>query len=363
MSLKGGLTLEIDGKRIGLDEPTYFIADVAANHNGDLGKAKALIGLAAEAGADAVKFQHFRAEHIVSDRGFKELGKLDHQAKWGKSVFEVYSDASLDWAWTEALQQEAQENGVHFFTSPYDFGAVDHVDKYVPAYKIGSGDINWLEIVEYIASKGKPVIAATGASGLEDVQKAVEVLEGAKVAYSVMQCNTNYTGSDENFSFINLRVLETYRNLFPRAILGLSDHTSGHATVLGAVTMGARIIEKHFTDDQDQEGPDHYFSMTPASWREMVLNTRQLETALGDGQKRVEKNEVKSSFIQRRGVRFSADLQRGHVLSREDLVVLRPMTANCYSADRIGEVLGRVLTENVTAHQEVTETMLAETRN
>jgi N-acetylneuraminate synthase len=355
--------LEIDGRLIGLNEPTYFIADIAANHNGDLGKAKELIGLAAEAGADAVKFQHFRAEHIVSDRGFKELGKLDHQAKWGKSVFEVYSDASLDWSWTEVLQREAKENGVHFFTSPYDFGAVDHVDPYVPAYKIGSGDINWIEIVEYIASKGKPVIAATGASSLEDVQKAVEVLEKAKVPYSVMQCNTNYTGSDENFNFINLRVLETYKKLFPRAILGLSDHTSGHATVLGAVAMGARVIEKHFTDDQEQEGPDHYFSMTPKSWKEMILNTRQLESALGDGQKRVEINEVQSSLIQRRGVRFSTNLQKGHVLTREDLVVLRPMTSACYPADRVSEILGRFLAANVTEHQEVTETLLSETRN
>lgn len=355
--------MEIDGKSIGLDEPTYFIADIAANHNGDLGKAKALIRLAAEAGADAVKFQHFRAEHIVSDRGFKQLGKLGHQAKWEKSVFDVYSEASLDWAWTEELQHEAQENGVHFFTSPYDFGAVDHVDKYVPAFKIGSGDINWLEILGYIASKGKPVITATGASSLEDVKKAVEVLEKAQVPYSVMQCNTNYTGSVENFNFINLRVLETYKKLFPAAILGLSDHTSGHTTVLGAVALGARIIEKHFTDDQEQEGPDHYFSMTPNSWSEMVLSTRQLEAALGDGQKRIERNEFESSLIQRRGVRFSKNLKKGHVITRQDLLVLRPHTATCYSADRVGDLPGRVLADNVTAHQEVTETLLAETQN
>lgn len=353
--------MEINGRLIGADEPTYFIADIAANHNGNLEKAKTLIRLAAESGADAVKFQHFRAEEIVSDRGFRELGKLDHHAKWGKSVFEVYSDASLDWSWTEILEQAATEYGVDFFTSPYDFGAVDHVDKHVPAYKIGSGDINWLEIVEYIASKGKPVIVATGASTLKDVEKVVETLEGAQVPYSIMQCNTNYTGSDENFKFINLRVLETYKQMFPKAVLGLSDHTSGHATVLGAVAIGARVIEKHFTNDQNQEGPDHYFSMTPESWREMVQNTRNLEAALGDGTKRVEENESMSSLIQRRGIRFSTDLSGGHILRREDLVVLRPMTEDCLPANRVEDLIGMTLKQGVTKHQKVTEADLAVT--
>lgn len=355
--------MEIDGKLIDLNAPTYFIADIAANHNGNLEKARELIRLAAAAGADAVKFQHFRAEHIVSDRGFKELGKLDHQARWGKSVFEVYSEASLDWSWTEVLLREAQENNVHFFTSPYDFGAVDHVDPFVPAYKIGSGDINWLEIVAYIASKGKPVIVATGASSIEDVKTAANLLEKANVPYSIMQCNTNYTGSVDNFKSINLRVLESYRALFPGAILGLSDHTPGHSTVLGAVAMGARIIEKHFTDDQGQDGPDHYFSMTPQSWSEMVTNTRQLEAALGDGRKKVEENELHASLIQRRGVRFSSALPKGHVLSREDLVVLRPMTVHCFPASRVGDLIGKTLGVNVTEHQEVTQAVLTEMRN
>lgn len=346
--------MKIAGKAVGLGQPTYFIADIAANHDGDIGRAMKLIKLAAEAGADAVKFQHFRAEHIVSDRGFRELGKLDHQSRWKQSVYEVYKNASLDWSWTKELHSAALENNIHFFTSPYDFGSVDHVDEFVPVYKIGSGDITWLELIRHIASKGKPIIAATGASTLDDVRRLVKVLNEAEVPYSIMQCNTNYTGSEDNFRFINLRVLETYRQIFPEAILGLSDHTPGNVTVLGAVSLGARIIEKHFTDDTKRDGPDHHFSMTPESWNEMVAATRNLEAALGNGEKTIEDNESQTSLIQRRGLRFASNLKIGHLITRDDLVVLRPMTENGLAAHEIDAVIGKELVMNVTEHQQVT---------
>ncbi len=146
-----------------------------------------------------------------------------------------------------------------------------------PAYKIGSGDITWLEAIDHMASKGKPVILATGAATLAEVENAVASITRHGVPYSVMQCNTNYTGVSENLHHIHLNVLNTYRERFPDAVLGLSDHTHGHVSVLGAVAIGARIIEKHFTDDVTKEGPDHHFSMTPATWREMVDRTRDLE--------------------------------------------------------------------------------------
>ena len=157
--------LEIQDRKIGSNHPTYFIADIAANHDGNLERAKSLIYLAAEAGANAAKFQHFKAETIVSDYGFKNLGQQQsHQAKWKKSVFEVYQDASLSLRWTEALKRTCDDAGITFFTSPYARDLVDHVDPYVPAYKIGSGDITWIEMIEYIASKKKPYILASGAS-------------------------------------------------------------------------------------------------------------------------------------------------------------------------------------------------------
>lgn len=276
-------TFSIDGKTIGGNSPTYFIADIAANHDGDLERAKDLIYLAKEAGADAAKFQHFKAETIVSDKGFKSLGSQNsHQASWKKSVFEIYKNASVSLEWSPILKETCDKAGIAFFTSPYDFDLVDHIDKYVPAYKIGSGDITWIELIQYISNKNKPCILASGASTLEDVERAISVMLENNQDIALMQCNTNYTAQLENFKYIHLNVLKKYRQLYPTMVLGLSDHTPGHATVLGAVALGARIIEKHFTDDINREGPDHKFSMDPQSWKDMVDRTRELEAALGD---------------------------------------------------------------------------------
>jgi N-acetylneuraminate synthase len=139
-----------------------------------------------------------------------------------------------------------------------------------------------------------------------------------------MQCNTNYTASQDNFQHIHLNVLRTYSVLFPEVVLGLSDHTPGHATVLGAVALGARAVEKHFTDDNTRDGPDHSFSMTPASWREMVDRTRELEHSLGSTVKDIADNERETAIVQRRCVRVARDLVAGELVRREDLEVLRP---------------------------------------
>jgi len=336
--------LDISGKKIGLDERTYFIADIAANHDGDLQRAIDLIALAAEAGADAAKFQHFQADTIVSDEGFKSLdAQVSHQSKWEKSVFEVYQDASVDLGWTPSLKQACEKAGIAFFTSPYSIELVDAVDPYVPAYKIGSGDITWLEIIEYIAGKNKPYFLATGASTIAEVQKAVDISLKINTQLALMQCNTNYTASLENFKFIQLNVLRAYREMYPDLILGLSDHTPGHATVLGAVVLGARVIEKHFTDDTSRVGPDHAFSMDPASWREMIDRTRELECSLGAGIKKVEDNERETVVLQRRSIRLRTDLQEGARLTRESLVVLRPCPDDALPPYELDNVVGRQL--------------------
>ena len=152
-------------RKLGDDHPTYFIADISANHDGDLERAKLLIRLAAEAGADAAKFQNFRAEEIVSDYGFRHMEQqVSHQAGWKKSVFEVYQVASIPFEWSAELAAACEEVGIHYFSSPYDFDAVDELERYFSAIKIGSGEITWLEMLERIALKGKPVLLATGAS-------------------------------------------------------------------------------------------------------------------------------------------------------------------------------------------------------
>lgn len=342
--------LIINGKQIGCHEPTYFIADIAANHDGDLQHAIALIYLAAEAGADAAKFQHFKADTIVSDLGFKSLGgQQSHQSRWKKSVFDVYKDASVDLGWTPYLKEACDKAGIAFFTSPYAPDLVDAIDPYVPAYKIGSGDITWLEIIEYIAGKNKPYILATGASSMNDVQRAVEVALGVNPKLALLQCNTNYTASLENFKCIQLNVLRTYREMYPDIILGLSDHTPGHATVLGAIALGARIIEKHFTDDTGKAGPDHVFSMDPKTWREMVDRSRELENSLGAGCKKVEFNEKETVILQRRSIRVKTDLPQGFTLARNDLSVLRPCPDGALPPYEMTNVIGKQLRRPIKA--------------
>jgi N-acetylneuraminate synthase len=353
--------MKLGKKTVGLEHPTYFIADISANHDGDLERAKLLIRLCAEAGANAAKFQNFRAAKIVSDRGFQSLGdQLSHQSNWKKSVFQVYKDASLPWEWTEALKKECDENGIDYFSSPYDLEAVDMLDPYVEMFKIGSGDITWPEMLRKVASKKKPVLLATGASETAEVKRAVDEILAINPELVLMQCNTNYTGSLENFRHVHLRVLETFKAMFPGVVLGLSDHTPGHATVLGSVTLGARVIEKHFTDDNRREGPDHPFSMTPRAWRDMVDRTRELEYALGSTEKRVAENERDTVVVQRRCLRAAGQLKAGTTLSADMLEALRPAPHEAVKPYELDKVIGKKLLRDLPFGEILRWTDLAE---
>ena len=349
------LSIEINGRKIGPNNPTYFIADIGANHDGDIERAKKLIYMAAESGAEAAKFQHFDARTIVSDYGFKSLGlKMSHQAAWGKSVYEVYKDASLNIDWTETLREACVESGISFMTSPYSFNIVDAVDAYVHAYKIGSGEITWLALIKYIALKNKPYILATGASDMSDVERAVIECIKINSKLCLMQCNTNYTGSVENYKYINLNVLKNYSRLFPNVLLGLSDHTQGHATVLGAITLGACMIEKHFTDDVSRSGPDHKFAMDPSSWLNMVERSRELEISLGSDVKRIEDNEQETAILQRRSIRASKKLKKGSLLNYEDLDFLRPCPTDAIPPYDVNKLVGKKLNIDISEGENIT---------
>jgi len=355
------MELQIGKHTIGENHPVYFIADIAANHDGNLDRAKYLIHLAAQAGADAAKFQNFRAPNIVSDYGFRSMtGQMSHQAKWTKPVSEVYAGASIPFEWTPELKEACDEAGIDYFSAPYDFDAIDMLDPFVPAYKVGSGDVDWLESLERMARKNKPVLLATGAATIGDVQRAVNTILAINPNLVLMQCNTNYTGSLENFKYINLRVLNTYRSMYPELILGLSDHTPGHATVLGAVTLGARVIEKHFTDDRTRLGPDHPFSMDPQGWEDMVVTTRQLENALGSGEKFITGNEIDTAIIQRRCLRAGREIKAGEILTREMIDVLRPATPGAIKPHQVDTVIGLRVLVDIPAGKELRWTMLGE---
>jgi N-acetylneuraminate synthase len=335
------MEIKIQDRLIGLNHPTYFIADIAANHDGDLDRAIELIRLAKEAGAEAAKFQNFRAPNIVSDYGFKSLGgQLSHQAEWKKSVVEVYDDASIPFEWTPTLKETCDEFDIHYFSSPYDYDAIDMLDPYIPAYKAGSGLMSWPEAIIRMAEKGKPILMATGAADISDVIRAVRLVREVNDQIILMQCNTNYTASPENYDHLHINVLKTYATLFPDIILGLSDHTHNPAPIVGAVALGARVIERHFTDDNDREGPDHKFAMDPPAWADMVEEVRILERSLGSHEKFVAGNEQDTYIVQRRCLRAAREIKAGEVLTREMVEPLRPASPGAIMPYEIDQVIG-----------------------
>jgi sialic acid synthase SpsE len=336
------MEIRIGDRLIGSQHPTYFVADIAANHDGDLERAMMLIRLAREAGADAAKFQNFSAPKIVSDYGFRAMqSRVSHQANWNKSVYEVYQGASIPFEWTPILKEECDRLGIEYLTSPYDFEAIDYVAPFVPAFKIGSGEIDWIEALERMAAKGKPVLLATGAADIADVQRAVHAILRLNHQLVLMQCNTNYTASPENYDHIHLNVLKTYAVMFPQVVLGLSDHTHGNSTVLGAVALGARVVERHFTDDNRREGPDHQFALNPSDWAHMVAETRQLERALGSSDKFIAGNEQDTKVVQRRCLRAARNISVGELLAREMIDVLRPATVGAIQPNELSNAIGK----------------------
>jgi sialic acid synthase SpsE len=337
----------IGNSQINSESRTYFIADIAANHDGDLNRATELIYMAKEAGADAIKFQHFKAETIVSDFGFKNVGsKLSHQETWKKSIYEVYKDAEVPLTWTKFLHKTCKKADMDFFTSPYDINEMDAINNFISAYKVGSGDITFHDIVMKMAKYQKPMLVATGASDISEVTELINKIKKINNHIVLMQCNTNYTASAENFRYIHLNVLKSYAKLFPDVILGLSDHTLGHTTVLGAVTLGAKVIEKHFTDNNDLNGPDHKFSMNPTTWKEMINRTRELELALGGTIKKVEENEKETVVVQRRCLRASRDLIKDNIITEDMIEILRPAPNDAILPHEIDKIIGKKLKNN-----------------
>ncbi len=346
----------IDNVKIGVDAPTFFISEIGSNFDGNIERAKDLILLSKKVGANAVKFQHYTASSLVSDPGFKSLGgSLTHQKDWKESVFDTYKKASLNSSWTEELAQFSKKNKIVFFTSPYSESLVDIVNDYVPAYKIGSGDISNIKLIEKIAKLEKPILLATGASTFFEVKQAVDVIHKYNDKLVLMQCNTNYTSVKSNYKNLNLKVLETYKNNFQGVVLGLSDHTFDEVSTLGAIALGAKVIEKHFTDSNERAGPDHPFSLNPKTWPEMIKKARLLEQSLGDGNKKIEPNEKDAYTVQRRSICASRFIPKGKIIEKEDLTFLRPLPSNSFHPYEIDKIVGKTLNKDIDINHIITK--------
>jgi N-acetylneuraminate synthase len=334
----------IGNRLVGNGEPVYNIAEIGSNFDGSIERAKKLIDLAKDCGADAAKFQCFKAEKIVSKEGFKNL-KMSFQSKWKKPVYDVYKDAEFPREWTEELFSYANKKGLHFLSAPYDKDAVDILEDIgVPAFKIGSGDITWPYILKYIARKEKPIILGTGASTLEEVDRAVNVIKSTgNNDIILLQCVTNYPSS---FDSANIRAMQAMGNIFD-VLVGCSDHTSGFVVPLGAVSLGACVIEKHFTDDKNRIGPDHPFAMDGVDFKLMVENIRRLERSLGSPYKNLYAEENETVILQRRSLRASKNIKKGTFVTEDMIEVLRPAPKEAIGPAFYKLVLGRIAKEDI----------------
>jgi N-acetylneuraminate synthase len=315
-------TIKIGSRVIGDGHPAYIIAEIGANFDGDLDKAKRLVDAAKAAGADCAKFQSFLAHRIVSGRGFASMTLRGVHGTWGRGVDAVFRDAEFPRAWHRELADYCAGVGIDFSSSPYDFEAVDLcVAVGVPFIKIGSGDITWLDMLTYIARTGKPLFLATGDATMAEIDEAVRTLQDAGCNDLVlMQCITNYPSLVES---AHINVLRNYRQSFD-VLTGYSDHAPGSVVVLGAIALGACVIEKHFTLNKQDKGPDHNHSMDVAQFTQMVRDVRLLESALGGTQKFVVAEESETVIVQRRSLYARRDIKAGEVIRLDDIDVLRP---------------------------------------
>ena len=314
--------IKIGNRMIGPDYPTYFIAEIGGNFDGSMDKAKRLIYAAKEAGADCAKFQTFTAETIVSEGGFSKMELHGVHGSWGRTVSEVFKDVEFPIEWHQEIADYCKSIDIDFSTSPYFKEAVDLcADMKVPFIKIGSGEITWLEMLDYTARKGIPVMLATGDATMAEIDEAVRTI--AKTGNKdlvLMQCITNYPSKIDS---ANVNVLKTYQSAFD-CLTGYSDHSPGHVVALASVVLGGRVIEKHFTLNKTDQGPDHPHSMEPNEFKFMVDSIREVERAMGSTCKEVVAEEGETVFVQRRCLYAKKALKKGQTISAEDLTVLRP---------------------------------------
>lgn len=308
---------------LNLSKKVYIIAEAGVNHNGDLGLAKKMIEVAAQAGVDAVKFQSFTAENLVT----KTAEKADYQkittAK-SESQFRMLKRLEIDVKAHHILIDHCKNNNVQFLSSPFDLDGIDLLNSLgLELFKIPSGEINNVPYLRKIGQLNKKIIFSSGMSNLSEIEFALDILtrNGTKKDnISVLHCNTEYPTPFED---VNLKAMITIKKAF-HVEVGYSDHTPGIAVPIAAVALGATIIEKHFTLDKNMEGPDHKASLDPTELIEMVKSIRNIEKSIGDGIKRPSASELKNKNIVRKSIVAATDIKKGDIFTEQNLTVKRP---------------------------------------
>lgn len=333
--------LDINGRRVGPGEPTYIIAEMSANHDQDIEKAFRIVEAAAEAGADAVKIQTYTPDTmtIQSDKSFFRIeGTL-----WeGRTLYDLYGEAYTPWEWHGPLQDKARELGLDFFSSPFDKSAVDLLDDLdVPVFKIASFENVDLPLLRRVAETGKPVIMSTGMASLAEVDEAVCTLrQSGCESLALLKCTSAYPAPPEE---ANLRTIPHLRDTFG-VVAGLSDHTMDIAVPAAAVALGAHIVEKHFTLDRSDPGPDSSFSLEPSEFRAMVDAVRVVESALGNVSYELTPKQ-QSSKVFRRSLFVVQDVAAGEPFTPDNVRAIRPGYG--LHTRYLDEVYGSIATCNI----------------
>ena len=328
-----------------------IIAEAGVNHNGDLKTAKELIDAAANAGADLVKFQTFKADDLVSKEAKKASYQINNTENGNDSQYEMLKKLELSESDHKTLIEYASSKGVEFFSTAFDVKGLEYLNSLgFSLFKVPSGEITNYPYLKKIASFGKPVILSTGMSDLIDIEKALEVLEQGidRSMITILHCNTEYPTPMKD---VNLKAMTTIESYFNTSV-GYSDHTMGIEVPIAAVAMGARVIEKHFTLDRTLPGPDHKASLEPKELIDMVRAIRNIEEALlGSGKKEPSLSEQKNISIARKSIHTKNDLKKGSKLKEEDLIPLRP--GDGISPMEWEKVVGKELLVDYSAFQKI----------
>jgi len=322
-----------------------IIAEAGINHNGDIELAKKLIDVAAEAGADYVKFQTFKASKLVSAKAIKADYQKLNMGENDDSQINMLRRLELDEVTHQVLIKHAKLKKINFLSTPFDFESVEMLTKLgLAIFKVPSGEITNYPLIKKIGQQNKPVILSTGMSTLGEIERALEVLLNTglqREQITILHCNTEYPTPLED---VNLRAMKTIANAF-KINVGYSDHTLGVEIPIAAAALGATVIEKHFTLDRNMKGPDHLASLEPEELKRMVNSIRKISLALGDGIKAPSSSEKKNIPIARKSIHLVSDLKKGHLLKEEDLIMKRP--GDGLSPMLINEVLNTKLTKDL----------------
>ncbi len=313
--------IKIEDRIISNDSPTFIIAEVGANHNGDLKLAKKCIDAAALCGVDAVKFQTYTTEELLSHK--EAIVTIGQNGEITQTLKELFDSVTLKREFHKEIYDYAKSKGLICFSTPFSVEGVAFLEELDnPIYKIASSDVNYVDMLEVIGATKKPVFLSTGKCTLSDMDMAIELLQKSGTNdLCLLHCVANYPSKIEN---MNLNVIKTLKQMYPECIIGFSDHSFGITASLGAVCFGAKIIEKHFTVDKNLEGPDHWFSMDPTDMKNLVNEIRNLEVAFGTQRKFLPQNEVLEKHWATRSLHINKDLKAEDIINKEDLDMLRP---------------------------------------